>query len=187
MTPFAVREGNISQDKLKLFDHLVTDMKAMPDLDPSDLVSCHAVCRALEIRHPEARCVDGFFGSIGHDHSWLDLGDKIIADMYPIAGAVPFLVDVSHWIIPWEKLYIERPSLLDEGNRNREHHEGMAARLVKALEDPHTTTNWIDVKALDLAQDIARELGIDDPQWVSRIQLGAIEGIKSCLHTTAPE
>lgn len=133
MTPFALRRGNIPAAKRRLFERLRADFEAMPDLDPADLVSCHAVCRALERRHPGTRCVDGFFHAVGQDHSWLDLGDGIVADMYPVAGAAPFMVDASHWMVPWNQIYQPKPDLLDTGRRDRAHHEGIADQLVAAL------------------------------------------------------
>lgn len=132
MRTYAEREC-IAPAKLALFERLKADFEAMPDLDASDEVSCHAVCRALEIRHPGAKCVDGSFHAVGHDHSWLDLGDGVIADMYPIAATGPYLVDAGHWMVPWNKLYQPDETLLDRGNRDRARHERVAARLVAAL------------------------------------------------------
>lgn len=131
MRTFAVRNGHIGRDKLALFERMRADMDRMPDLDPDDRVSCHAVCRALATRHPEARCVDGHFMATGHEHSWLDIGGGVIADMYPIAGAVPFLVYADHWIIPWNRLYIPKEDLL---GADMARHEEVAAILVAALE-----------------------------------------------------
>lgn len=133
MTPYAIRQGYLKPEKVALFARLREDFDRMPDVDPSDAVSCHAVCRALERRHPGATCVDGHFHATGHEHSWLDLGDGVIADMYPIAGAVPFMVDASHWMVPWNRLYIRKDDLFTtEAERSR--HERMADVLVEALE-----------------------------------------------------
>jgi len=135
MRTYAVREGMIPSAKLELFERLRADVEAMPDVEPSDAVSCHAVCRALEIRHPGAVCVDGFFHAVGHEHSWLDLGDGIIADMYPIGGVTPFMVDASSWMIPWTRIYIRKDDLLDGRRPRRAVHDGMASRLVAALKE----------------------------------------------------
>lgn len=134
MRTYTVRTGSIPTTILSIFDALVEDFKVIPDLDPVDKVSCHAVCRALAMRHEEAVCVDGWFGGVGHDHSWLDLGKGIIADIYPIAGSAPFLVDASHFMVPWHRLYIPHPTLLDEGGRNRKHHEQVAAEICALLD-----------------------------------------------------
>lgn len=135
MRAYAVRAGYIPAAQLSLFARLVETMDAMPDLDPAEDVSCHAVCRALAQLHPKAACVDGFFGGVGNEHSWLNLGDGIIADMTPIAGAGPFLVDASHWAVPWHRLYVEQADLLDQPNRSRgrEAHDTVAKALTEAV------------------------------------------------------
>ena len=133
MRTYAVRAGCIAPAILSLFDALVVDFHALPDLDPEDRVSCHAVCRALAMRQESATCIDGWFHSVGHDHSWLDLGNGVIADIYPIAGTTPFLVDASHFMVPWHRLYIPHPKLLDEGDRDRAQHDDVALELFKHL------------------------------------------------------
>jgi hypothetical protein len=40
---------------------------------------------------------------------------------------------------------------------------------------------WIDERALAIARQIADEAGITDVQYIARIQIGAIEGIKAAL------
>lgn len=134
MRTYAVRRGLIPRGKVALFARLRADFEAMPDLDPADVVSCHAVCRALAMRHP-VRFVDGCFMEVGSDHSWIDMGDGVVADMYPIGGVTPFMVDASHWMVPWNRLYIEKPDLLDHGNRDRARHDQVALLLVAALEE----------------------------------------------------
>jgi hypothetical protein len=133
MRTYGVRAGYIPAPTLDLFDALVADFLSLPDLEPEDRVSCHAVCRALAARHEGATCTDGWFSGVGHDHSWLDLGNGIIADMYPIGATGPFLVDASHWLIPWNRLYIPHPTLLDEGGRDRGHHDRIATELLGFL------------------------------------------------------
>lgn len=133
MIPYAIRSGYLSSTKLNLFRQLVKDVEEIPDHPNCEIVSCHAVCRALVILHPELNYVDGYFYKIGHDHSWIDMGDGIIADMYPIAASNPFLVDASSWVIPWEYLYIPEPDLLYKGNRDRKTHEDIARYLVEEV------------------------------------------------------
>ena len=65
MRTYAVRAGYIPAAKVALFEAMVAEMTAMPDLEPAEDVSCHAVCRAFERLHPETHCVDGFFQAIG--------------------------------------------------------------------------------------------------------------------------
>lgn len=132
MRTYAVRTGCIAPWAQILFDRLVRDFEAMPDLESPETASCHAVCRALSRRHP-VQCIDGWFHAVGHDHSWLDLGSGVIADIYPIAGSGPFMVDASHFMVPWHRLYIPHPTLLDEGGRDRKHHEDVADILLKGL------------------------------------------------------
>ena len=134
MKSYAVRAGYIPADKLTLFARIVEDFDNLPDLEPDDRVSCHSVARAMAMRHEQATCIDGWFKSVGHDHSWLDIGDGIIVDVYPIGGTMPFLVDASHWISPWHGLYIPHPTLLDEGGRNRNHHDSVAQELFDLME-----------------------------------------------------
>lgn len=130
MRTYAVRAGYIPAEKLALFETMVTELAAMPDIEPAEDASCHAVCRAFAALHPEVACVDGFFHAVGNEHSWLDMGDGIVADMTPIASSGPFLVDASHWMVPWNRLYIERADLLDDGRGRREKAEAVAARLI---------------------------------------------------------
>ena len=133
MRTYAVRAGYIPAAKVALFEAMVAEMTAMPDLEPAEDVSCHAVCRAFERLHPETHCVDGFFQAIGNEHSWLDLGDGVIADMTPIASSGPFLVDASHWMVPWNQLYIERADLLDDARGRRKQAEAIATELIEGM------------------------------------------------------
>jgi len=133
MRTYAVREGLIAPAVLASFDAMVADFLRLPALETSGDVSCHAICRAFEIRYEKATCVDGWFSGVGHDHSWLDMGGGIIADIYPIGGTGPFLIDASHWVIPWSRLYIPHPTLLDEGGRDRARHDAVAQELLHHL------------------------------------------------------
>ena len=134
MRTYAVRAGYIPAAKLALFETMVAELAAMPDLDPAEDVSCHAVCRAFAILHPEVACVDGHFHAKGHEHSWLDLGDGIVADMTPIASSGPFLVDASHWMVPWNRIYIEKADLLVGDRRGEGFHDRVAERLIAGME-----------------------------------------------------
>lgn len=133
MRTYAVRAGYIPEAKLETFERMAADIAALPDLDPADLVSCHAVCRALELRHAGATCVDGWFASVGQEHSWIDLGDGVVADMYPVASAGPFLVDASHWMSPWNKIYQPKHDILHGARLDNVHHDHIAHRLLEAL------------------------------------------------------
>jgi hypothetical protein len=52
---------------------------------------------------------------------------------------------------------------------------GEAQRPVRTANHP----GWIDAEALTIAKQIAAEAGITDVQYIARIQIGAIEGIKA--------
>lgn len=131
MQTYAVRAGYIPETALAVFEAMTADMAAMPDLNPKCRVSCHSVCRALALRHANAKCVDGWFYAKGHEHSWIDLGNGIIADMYPIASSGPLLIDASHWMVPWHKIYIPKDNLLTP-SRTAEV-DAIAQQLVQAL------------------------------------------------------
>jgi len=133
MRTYALRAGYIPAGKLEAFERMAADVAAMPDLDPAEYVSCHAVCRALELRHQGARCVDGWFSGVGQEHSWMDLGDGIVADMYPVASSGPLLVDASHWMSPWHKLYQPKHDILHGARLDNAHHDRVAQRLIEAL------------------------------------------------------
>jgi hypothetical protein len=79
--------------------------------------------------------VDGHFYKVGHEHSWLDMGNGIIVDMYPIASSNPFMVDASHWMIPWNKLYISEPTLLDHNLERKSQQDVIALELFKSIEN----------------------------------------------------
>lgn len=133
MRTYAVRTGCIAPEKISLFEKIISDFEAIPDMNPVEKTTCHAVCRALAKKYEKASFVDGWFSKRGHDHSWLDLGEGIIVDVYPIAGIGPFLVDASHFMVPWHHLYIPHPTLLDEGGRDRAHHEKVAEEIFALL------------------------------------------------------
>lgn len=135
MLTYAVRQNYVSVEKYKLFNQLVEAFNTFPDFPEPDIISCHAVCRALVkiFEGHELTCVDGYFHTKGHDHSWLDLGGGIIADMYPIAGCNPFLVDAGHFMIPWNKLYIKDDGVLPLGSEKLCINEKMADMLVNSF------------------------------------------------------
>lgn len=119
MVPYVVQTGDIPKDLYTMFLEMRYVFERLPNFDFAEPVSCHVICRAFAENYP-VECVDGHF-SRGCDHSWLVLGrysmqehgktGSIIADMYPCGGAAPFLV-YGYFILPWEKLYIEDPSVI---------------------------------------------------------------------------
>lgn len=106
MRLYAAREGMIPAPVLRLFEDMSRDVLRMPDLASSEEASCHVVCRALALLHPEVAVVDGHFMRRGNHHAWLRIGRDIVADMYPIGGAVPFIVDAGGYTNPWGEAYV---------------------------------------------------------------------------------
>lgn len=112
MRCYAVRKGYIPSTKLEAFEQMRSLIADLPDLEPSHRVSCHVLTRVLAARFPDVTAVDGWFAGKGNEHSWLDMGDGIVADVYPIGGAVPFIVDTSGMMNPWNRLYMEQASVM---------------------------------------------------------------------------
>lgn len=139
MRTYAVREGLIAPAKIALYEAMRADVMRLPDLEPAELVSCHALCRALAARHEGATCVDGYFMANGHEHSWIDLGDGIVADMYPIGSQGSLLVDASHWMVPWNRLYIADDEMLDKTGGRRLQQDELAGRLRLILDEMDRT------------------------------------------------
>lgn len=113
MRNYVVREGMIPQSKVDLFERMRSQIEALPDLDPTHRVSCHALTRVLAALNQGPVVVDGWFAGKGNEHSWLDMGDGHVADVYPIGGATPFLVDASGWFNPWNALYVPHPAVVE--------------------------------------------------------------------------
>ncbi len=114
MQPFALKTGAISLKQFKMFQELRAIFELLPEFKFHKPVSCHIICRAFAENYP-VECIDGHF-SKGCDHSWLVLErhtmethgdtDSVIADMYPVGGATPFLIH-DYYKLPWRELYIE--------------------------------------------------------------------------------
>lgn len=116
---YAASKGNIHPADMELFGKIQVILIEMPDIvfDPNERhwdncrnqISCHLICKALA-RHFEATVGDGFFVR-GYQHSWLlpTSGSSII-DVYPVAGAAPFIV-ANDSASPWSGLYIKSSDL----------------------------------------------------------------------------
>jgi len=137
MRTYAERAACINTDTLATYHVMLADFERLPDMEPIDRVSCHSLCRAFAMRYENVTCIDGWFAKVGNEHSWLDMGGGVIADMYPIAGIGPFLVDASHFMVPWHHLYIPHPELLKKeargDGRNLEHHKAVALEIYEIL------------------------------------------------------
>jgi|GEM_PF-1371382 len=122
MTPYAVKNGDISIEELELFKDMRARVEGLSDtlLEGTEL-SCHHICHALS-RLFDVEVADGRFDGMSK-HSWLVLKRRtfmqdgenslVIADMYPVAGVSAFLFYTA-WCTPWKKLYTEDPEFLKE-------------------------------------------------------------------------
>ena len=108
---YAAAKGTIKPSDMALFWNIVRIVEHLPDIvfDPKERdwglcknqVTCHLVCRALAAHFP-AEYVDGYF-TRGYQHSWLLPNSRSsIIDVYPVAGASPFIVSVPR-PSPWTK------------------------------------------------------------------------------------
>jgi hypothetical protein len=138
MRLYARREEGITPAKWDLFLAMEADVEALPDLDPPEAVSCHVLCHALSVRHG-VPAVDGWYAGRMNWHSWIDLGDGIVADMYPVAGGRPQIVDTNGMLNPVSRLYQEVPDALER----------------------------IGVRPDVLASVLLQHLGQGDPTWAS--------------------
>lgn len=112
MRLYCEREGFIPQRKVALFREMAAAIEALPEMEDTEAVSCHVLTRVLAGMFPGVAVVDGHFQSRGSHHSWLDMGDGVVADVYPIGGIVPFLVDTNGYLNPWNRMYIEDAGLV---------------------------------------------------------------------------
>lgn len=112
MRLYCEREGFIPQRKVALFRNMTAAIEALPELEDAEAVSCHVLTRILAGMFPGVVVVDGHFQSRGSHHSWLDMGEGVVADVYPIGGVVPFLVDTNGYLNPWNRMYIEDAGLV---------------------------------------------------------------------------
>jgi hypothetical protein len=113
MRLYCEREGYVPEAKIALFHGMTAFVEALPDVDPPERVSCHVLTRMLAARFAGVRVVDGNFQGRGSHHSWLDLGDGVVADVYPIGGVVPFLVETSGYMNPWNRMYLPDPGVAE--------------------------------------------------------------------------
>ncbi len=110
---YVVLEGDIGRDVLRVFREMRQVVEALPHymLPNGVVISCHLLCRALVEQYsggkglPKFSVVDGYFTK-GYEHSWLTTADRrAILDMYPVAGAAPFVV-ATDIMSPWRGMYV---------------------------------------------------------------------------------
>lgn len=108
MTPMSVTCGHIPEDVLTEFKEVRTFVETMPTID-DEVLTCHSVCKAIALLHPNFSYVEGSFGGV-YNHSWLTVKEhpNIILDLYPVAGASPFIVYAGISLLPWFSLYKEK-------------------------------------------------------------------------------
>lgn len=112
MKLYARRMEGITPAKWATFTSMVADVDALPDLDPPEAVSCHVLCTALSRRYG-IPVVHGWYAGRMNWHSWLDMGNRIVADMYPVAGGQPQILDTNGYLNPASRLYVEVPGTLE--------------------------------------------------------------------------
>jgi hypothetical protein len=116
---YAPSKGKILPVDMETFTRVVAVIREMPNIvfDSNEhgwgacknQVSCHLICHALAA-YFEVSVYDGYFAT-SHQHSWLiPLSRSSIIDVYPIAGAVPFIVAADR-ASPWVRLYRESSDL----------------------------------------------------------------------------
>ncbi len=107
---------------MEMFRQILLVVESLPNIifDPKDSrfdgcvnqVNCHVLCRALAY-HFNVEVCDGYF-TIGYQHTWLaSKSGASIIDVYPVAGAAPFIVAADK-ISPWIGLYKTADGFLRE-------------------------------------------------------------------------
>lgn len=143
---YAASKGNINPTDIELFGKIQVILVELPDIvfDPSERhwdecrnqISCHLICKALA-RHFKAAVGDGYFVR-GYQHSWLlPASGSSIIDVYPVAGASPFIV-ANDPASPWHKLYIksgefDRKFSTDEFRGRLEHTTKVVGETIRKL------------------------------------------------------
>ena len=85
---------------------MADQVRDLPDFDFGAYhLTCHALCTSLARYYP----VSYHEGRCGTDHSWLRslTHPAVLMDMYPVGGAVPFILFTDSGLLPWEDLYQE--------------------------------------------------------------------------------
>jgi hypothetical protein len=120
MTPMTVISGDIQQEILDQFKDMRDFVENLPDIE-GEVLSCHAVCEALSQIYPDFSRVEGTCGGL-YIHSWM-ISKKyktVILDMYPVAGACPFIVYAGISLLPWFRLYEKKPVVYDRTEFERQ-------------------------------------------------------------------
>ena len=102
MTPYVLAEGIITEDLLEVRDVAEGFMADLPDPEPGAPAcytiqrgdtpktywSCHGLVRAFARMYPDWQVLDGYFGPMKHQHSWLyrftDNDRVIILALHPV-------------------------------------------------------------------------------------------------------
>jgi hypothetical protein len=109
MIPISVLSDHIPQYIVNQFKEMRSFVENFPNIQ-GEIITSHAMCEALIHIYTEYSHIEGTFGEL-HDHSWIVCKENpnIVLDMYPIAGASPFIVYAGISRVPWFKLYEKKP------------------------------------------------------------------------------
>lgn len=161
MTPYVISEGIFTDALVEARDLAEGFMADLPDPEPGAPAcqtlqrgkdepktywSCHGLVRAYARLHPEWTVLDGFFGPMKHQHSWLFQytsrrdGGVIILDLYPVGALLPMLVDASS-ASPWRALYVEstifyRPAERERWEREADYALALYRQAQESEKDP---------------------------------------------------
>lgn len=118
MTPCIVVDGLITQEEVELLEKTKRLLEGFPNIKfassegKETFLSCHMLTRAVAEVIPRLAVVDGYFGRVGVEHSWIltpesdNAPEGNILDVYPsgqISG--PMLV-WNGFRSPWRPLYM---------------------------------------------------------------------------------
>jgi hypothetical protein len=140
MTPAAVLSDHIPQSIVDQFKVMRFFVENMTDIK-GEVLTCHAMCEALVRLYTDFTHVEGTFGDL-HDHSWITSNQNhgIVLDMYPVAGASPFIIYRGISLLPWFRLYLRKPIKYDKEEYVRQVEKILAIAEVTKLVQMSATT-----------------------------------------------
>jgi hypothetical protein len=105
----------------------------MPDIK-GEILTCHAMCEALVQMYPDFSHTEGTFGDL-YDYSWItsNYNQGIVLDMYPVAGASPFIIYRGISLLPWHRLYLKKPITYDKVEYARQVEKILATEKAEKL------------------------------------------------------
>jgi hypothetical protein len=120
MIPESVLSDHIPQHIVDQFKEMRTFVENLPTIK-GEVLTCHAMCEALIHIYPDFVHVEGTFGGF-YEHSWIafNQNQNIVLDMYPVAGACPFIIYKGISLLPWFRLYEKKPIKYDVAEYRRQ-------------------------------------------------------------------